>query len=692
MAVLTANGQSVTDTDGGIAIEDTIREVELLTHSGEILHVPVIENPLGQSPMKFSLWALAGMFALLGAAVIVRRPDLRAARMFWVFAGFTAVALAIGPSSAGPGPYWARILEGLSLLGIGSSFLLFASALTKEPSESRPSLGVRLFAGFGVILVAAYGVSLLVRPSLYQVVRPMVLLYVSASALGGVGLLAIEVSPHRSPGARQQARLALWGTALGMLPFISLSFVPKALGQASLVPDHITILGLALMPAAFAYAILQYQLLGIRKLVHRGMVYGIVAVVLLTLIAVGLTVVAPLPYEVAGTEYRPLLIAAFLVAGIILFFPLRRAACWVVDNLIYRDAVDYQSFWGAVHDHFLSSDNVHEVATGMAEHLTKTLRLESVLLFLGQDPSRSQVMAQAGERASRVLQDVHPQLDPYVKSSGDREIVELHWESESLILVNLKVAGRYLGYMLLGPKSTGEIFVEEEKRLVAILAPMLALGIDKSELSEELRTLNRRLIKAEEAERARIAGDIHDGPLQKAVMLAAAFATDTNDQIATARELVLELRLELREVCSRLRPAILDDLGVVSAIEWLLEGVSKQSHLVTNLSVRDVGEEERFVPDVELVLFRVAQEASNNATKHSKGTRLDVSLWRAGDMIILKVEDNGVGFPVGEPKASGLGLSGMRERVAHVSGSLDIRSTPGLGTSVTASIPVSNRD
>ena len=82
--------------------------------------------------------------------------------------------------------------------------------------------------------------------------------------------------------------------------------------------------------------------------------------------------------------------------------------------------------------------------------------------------------------------------------------------------------------------------------------------------------------------------------------------------------LARQLTSELREVCSRLRPAILDDLGLVPALDWLLEGVARQSGLSTRLELNGVDEDERFSPEVELALFRVTQEATNNAMKHSR--------------------------------------------------------------------------
>jgi signal transduction histidine kinase len=252
----------------------------------------------------------------------------------------------------------------------------------------------------------------------------------------------------------------------------------------------------------------------------------------------------------------------------------------------------------------------------------------------------------------------------------------------------LKSPGSRIGFAILGPKVDGEVFVDEEKRLALTVGPLLALAVEQNMLSGELRDLNRRLVSAQELERKRMAIDIHDGPLQKAIVL----TRPDEDVVADMGTLARELVNELREVCSRLRPAILDDLGIVSALDWLVDGVSDRAEVLTGLSLHGLDEDERLDPDTELTLFRVAQESINNTLKHADATRIDVSLSREGDSLVLMVSDDGVGFSPGIPRngavsTGGVGLSGMRERAIYLSGSLEINSAPGLGTTVLMRLP-----
>lgn len=683
MLVLSVDGRSADAFDPSTFPAEALTEADLRGSTGEVLRVKVTENPIGQSPMKFSMWALGAIFALLGVAVLLRRPDLYAARLFGLFAGFSAAALTVAPAAGGPAPEWALVVQILAMTGTAVTFLPLVAVLTVtlEPVSRGAIVVVPSF--IGVTMLLAYGGSILVDPSIYQIVRPLLFLTMSISFLAGVGLLAIRTRRAKRFPDRRQAQIALWGTAFATTPFVALTLIPEAVGIRSLAPVHISILPVGFMPAAFSYAILRHQLLGIRRLIHRGMVYGIVAFVLLVII--GLVVDLVLSYQ-PRDQFRELssfFIATVLVGGVLLFFPLRHVTRWLADTFLYRDAISYEDFLSVVPGIPRATSSPIELTHAITQRLVEILGLESVLLFLGREPSEVRLVAEAGDRADEVVQHVSSRLQAEIEHREVSDSTELRWQSDLLLVTPLVSSGRYLGHLLLGPKAGGEIFLDEEKRMVAAIAPLLAVAIEKGELSEELRGLNRRLINAEESERARIANDIHDGPLQKAALLLG--TPEVN--VETGNRLANELVSELREICSRLRPAILDDLGLASAIDWLIEGVSEHSSLRTDLSLHSIGDEERFAPELELALFRVTQEATNNVIKHASATVLEVSLSKQNGFLVLRVSDNGVGFSIVKG-SNGFGLPGMRERLLQVGGTFQIQSSPGSGTSVVARVPL----
>jgi signal transduction histidine kinase len=656
------------------------RQAELRAPTGETFQVNATSKPLARDPLKFSIWAIGAVFALLGAAVALRRPDLVAARLFTAFAWLAALGLAVAPDAGGIGNAWALALEMVSMLGVTATFFPFVAAMgTAPPEVAKKAIPMGVMAA--LLLAAGYAISVSFAPQVYVPLRSAVRVCFSLSLAGGIVLLAREVVRRRPTVARRQSAIALVGTAGGTLPFVALTLLPGAAGLESM-PSHITILALGLMPAAFAYALLQHQLLGIRRLVHRGMVYGIAALLLLTAETLAFDFVARLEDLWPELHDSPWIFASLLTAGIIAFFPLRTGAQILVDRFLYRDVPDYRVLMKAMREDLIAAGRSPDVATGLAVRLAGALNVESVLVFLGESMTMSKLAAVAGARAPEVLDRIYPQLQPYLAASDQQELADLTWEADSFLVAKLAFSKQYLGYILLGPKGSGEVFSREQKRLVETIIPLATLAISEAQLAEELRDLNQRLLKAEENGRALIAGDLHDGPLQKALLIAR-----TSDTNGDTRALANQLVYELREICSRLRPAILDDLGLAPALEWLLDGLARRSGISVHLTLHNILEDERFPPDVELALFRVTQEAANNAHKHSGCSTLEVTLMKNNGRLVLRVTDDGAGFSAPNHKG-GFGLSGMRERISQVHGSFQILTTPGLGTTVTATVPL----
>jgi signal transduction histidine kinase len=147
----------------------------------------------------------------------------------------------------------------------------------------------------------------------------------------------------------------------------------------------------------------------------------------------------------------------------------------------------------------------------------------------------------------------------------------------------------------------------------------------------------------------------------------------------------------IRRFSQDLRPSIIDDLGLLPAVKWLAKQKSDESGIAIELKVK--GKEQRLLPDMELILFRIVQEALNNISKHAQASNAEVSIEINHSKVDLKIHDNGKGFKlpdtVGDLSHSGkLGLVGMQERVTLLNGTLEIKSEMGKGTTVNVSVPV----
>lgn len=684
MTLKSIDGEAVTPaTPSQISTANPIEYI-VNDSSGNRLTITSPQSAFSEDYTKFSLWGLGAVFALLGVGVALRRPDFKSARRFGLFAIVTAIALTIGPSSSSASQSWALAIQFMSLVIVGATCVSFCASLVGFDSSRfyKPIITTILFIAAAVL--SAYVVAVVQMPSIYEIVRPTGFLVFAVSMLFGITILAIASFRNTNSALAQQARIALAGVATSSFPFVGLSLIPQVLGQDSLVPIHLSVLAIGIMPVFFAYSLLHHQLFGIRKFVHRGMVYAISSIALLTITSIALSALFS-AYAVGEGRVLPVpATALIIVAGVILFYPLSGLSRKLVDSLIYEVVPDYTSMMDAVRDDILTQGQTRDIARSIATILENSLQLESVLLFLGDSPQSARLVARVGDQSTEVLTSIYPNVKENVDKLDSQESVNVAWGSDSLMLVSLSLPGTYFGHILLGPKLGGEILLREERQLVSTLIPVLALTIEKSVQSQELRVLNEKLTRAGEAERGRIATDIHDGPLQKALLLAGVGGSNINDPSDVARNLASELR----EICSRLRPAVLDDLGLVFAIDWLLGDIGRRHDIDVDLRLLYLNDDDRFFPDVELALFRVAQEATNNAIKHASGGSISVVLERYSDALELTVSDSGQGFDPELVKPSGFGLPGMKERIAQLDGLFQIRTAPGLGTSVVARIPL----
>lgn len=209
------------------------------------------------------------------------------------------------------------------------------------------------------------------------------------------------------------------------------------------------------------------------------------------------------------------------------------------------------------------------------------------------------------------------------------------------------------------------------------------------------RGLVRSVWNVQEAERRRLARELHDGIGQILTALkqqldvveqsAASLPVAAHSRLRDAAELAAQALQETRELSRLLRPQILDDLGLEPALRWLTRTFSERNGVA--LEVDLVGLDRRLPAEVETLAFRVVQEALNNVAKHAGASRGQVLARREGAELTLVVADDGKGFEPDAPDNGGSGLRGMRDRVELFGGRIEIGSRPGLGTRIAARVP-----
>lgn len=242
------------------------------------------------------------------------------------------------------------------------------------------------------------------------------------------------------------------------------------------------------------------------------------------------------------------------------------------------------------------------------------------------------------------------------------------------------------------PRGVGRVFGRLNR------VPLLMGQITVASIEEERSSLLRQLAVAEEEERLRLSRELHDqmGQLVTALHLGlralqhGSTSAEQSAAIAELEKLADRIAREVQQLALDLRPPALDTLGLPAALENLLHECSARNGIEADLqSIGITGE--RFPAEVETMLYRVAQEGLTNVVKHARASHVSLLLERRGGTLSVILEDNGDGFDLEEvlvEKAGRLGLRGMRERVARLGGSLEIESSPGVGTCLFIRAPV----
>jgi PAS domain S-box-containing protein len=239
-------------------------------------------------------------------------------------------------------------------------------------------------------------------------------------------------------------------------------------------------------------------------------------------------------------------------------------------------------------------------------------------------------------------------------------------------------------------------YFDDAGNLVRVVG-MVADITPRKQAEEVLSSVSRRLLEAQEAERARIARDLHDDIGQRLALLSIGLeqlqqlssvpATELGGSIDILRRQALGIAGDVQALSHELHSSKLQFLGVVPAIRGLCSEISARQKVEVDFSHQDVPGTVR--PDIALCLFRVLQEALQNAVRHSSAVRFTVNLRGTPEAISLTVRDDGCGFdPESVSQDGGLGLTSMKERLKLVAGELSIESQPAKGTTIVARVPL----
>jgi two-component system, NarL family, sensor histidine kinase DevS len=331
-------------------------------------------------------------------------------------------------------------------------------------------------------------------------------------------------------------------------------------------------------------------------------------------------------------------------------------------------------------------------------------RVVTLLLPFGDDELRfvagagegveevvGQTMPRAMSKSGRVLDRGRSERSESVLDDPevDHDIAR-RFGARTGLWVPLIARSRPIGLLAAHDKGTADgRFTENDLRLAETFASRAAIAVDLSQRIE--RDALRRVVEAQELERRRLARELHDetGQALTSILLGLGAIEERVGEAAVAelRELVVATLQDVRRLAVELRPRLLDDFGLVPALERLLETFGEQTGIAVEFESGAIGAE-RLPAEVETALYRIVQESLTNIVKHARASRVSVVLARKPDSVAVVIEDDGAGFDAEHVREDGFGLAGMRERMALLEGRLEIESSTGSGTTLVGEVPL----
>jgi signal transduction histidine kinase len=639
----------------------------------------------------------AAVFALVGVLVVARsRPTIEVvAFSFLSLVAATGIAAAPGASAT----HWVSLrIEATALHWLPVVFVMFFYVFGRARQADGSVWSPRLLVLPAIAL--ALDVLATLEGTVLPGVRPVALaldyIFFATGILLGLALLVRRYVRSHSPIFREQTRVILAGTVLAVFPVVFLSAIPEAAGLGTFVWPQYTVLATIFIPLAFGYAILRHELMGIRRLVHRGVSYALLSALVLLLYVGVVTTLRSFGASTIGNSALDLAVVVAILVGVPLIPQVRGLAFAAVDRLLYRDFASHREVVRAVSVEAVQTTDLAGLNRGILKRVVDSLGLRYGA-YITHARAGPEVVGNVGELPARLVELAGASVMSRNGSGPRTELVDAGDDAGQALCATISGPTGETGLLCLGPKLNGEPFRSDDVQLAQTAASLVSTVIARLRLLDELRAqsnelskLNMRLVEVEEQQLARLSGYLHDEPLQKVTYVLGQYRERHADDELT--KILLEVTNDLRLVSGTLSPAILIDLGLVRALESLVHEFENRNRFQIDFQVSGLGREERLPTGIELTAYRVAQEALANCQKHSQASAVWIELAVSPDTLVISVDDNGVGLNGSSAdmhrSSTHLGLRHLKQRVESYGGTLVVSNRRTRGASVVATIPV----
>jgi signal transduction histidine kinase len=547
----------------------------------------------------------------------------------------------------------------------------------------------------------------------FRLLPPGLSLYFIITIPKSVPLLQIALNTSSPRLLRQQAWLLLFGFTIGY----GATYLFPNLPGVPINPAWGTIV-LLLYPLSVAYGVLRYQLFDIRLVIRKGLVYSILTAGLTAIFLVLSMAIGNVFQSWTGQQsFLAAVLPALVVA--VMFRPAQARVQTVVDRTFFRHEYEVRQTLTGFSRGLSTLRDQQEVTHLVLDTVTQTLGAEQATFWLLDAEHKvyravRQTQTSEVSQTSEVLTELPAESEVPFWLFAERRALMLAPSDTSpqadqlrqlgaVLAVPLVAEQRLLGFLTLATKRSGLLYTDDDLDLLATLAQSATLALENARLHEErlaiLRQQLAQVTAAQEEERQRIARELHDGvgPALASLNLRLRTAGKLVQPNPAAAQELKELAdltqaniQDIRRLIYDLRPAVLDELGLVAALKEYVSRYQQEQGLSVTLSLPEG--KDRLPAPLETTLFRVIQEALTNAARHAKAKHVDVALdWDA--QVTLRIADDGQGFDLREAAAQAkggqhLGLWSMRERIEQLGGRLQIDSQPGTGTTIQATVPL----
>jgi signal transduction histidine kinase len=562
-------------------------------------------------------------------------------------------------------------------------------------------------------------------PALGAIGPAVVVGYQIATQFGLVGAVLLVVLRYRRLPTRQ--RLQTYWLLLAAIGVLADVAVVQLLGGYGVLPTSVRVTTfyavwvplLALLPVAIVVAVLRAQVLDVHLVVRRSLLYGAVS----TAIGVAFLVVAT-AFGVTAGQRLPLVATVLVTVVVVLVLsPVRRRLNRWAGARVYGERPTSAQLLGNFGETLEHAYDLRELGPRAAAMIVDGLGVSWARLSLilpgsnaaeqigcagtvpEQRSSTGAIPKPLGSAATTPVSDVAQ--DPTGTKPADPSDRPANSSDDGAAeLIPLIDRDEIVGHIECGPPARGGTLGPEDRQLLLTVARQTALAVRNAHYAAELagrlaetqrqavilEESRRRLVDAQDTERRRLERDLHDGVQQQVVAVTTLLRLALNqwardpaaakDTVEDARRTAVEMLAGLRDLVQGIRPPVLADQGLLAAVEARTARVPIGVVIDAGPRMRTA----RFGTELESAAYFLVTEALTNVLKHAHASQVRVWMRIQGDLLRLRISDDGVGFVPAD--GAGTGLTGLADRIGAVGGQLHVQSRPEAGTRLEASLPI----